>query len=72
VSGVSVTAFGLPQTIMLAVAALLAIAAVVIFTRPVASEMGVHARRIIGTMLGAGAIILGEFAFVLQGPGPVK
>jgi hypothetical protein len=72
VPGVSVTALGTQQMIMLGVAALLAIVAVVVLTRPVASEMAVYARRIIGTMLGAGAIILGEFAFVMQNSAPVK
>ncbi len=61
-----------PSLTMLGVALLLAIVAVVVLTRPVASDMAVYARRIIGTMLGAGAILLGEFAFVLQNSGSAK
>jgi hypothetical protein len=72
VLGVSVTSIGSSQAIMFGVAVLLAVVAVVVLTRPVASDMAVYARRIIGTMLGAGAIILGEFAFVMQNSGAAK
>lgn len=34
-------------------------------TRPAASEAAMYRRRIAGTMLGAGAIILGGFAYAL-------
>ncbi len=43
---------------------------VVTLTRPAASEAGVYRRRIAGTMLGAGAIILGGFAYALSSWGP--
>lgn len=66
------TALGSPHLPMLGIALLLAVAAVVVLTRQVASGMAVYARRIIGTMLGAGAIMLGEFAFVLQNSGAAK
>jgi hypothetical protein len=72
VFGVPVITLGSPPAIMLAVALLLMVVAVAVLTRPVASDMAVYARRIIGTMLGAGAIILGEFAFVMQNSAPVK
>ena len=35
-------------------------------TRPATSEAALYRRRIAGTMLGAGAIILGGFAFALS------
>ncbi|MBY0285000.1 MAG: hypothetical protein K2W81_13700 [Sphingomonas sp.] len=35
-------------------------------TRPATSEAAIYRRRIAGTMLGAGAIILGGFAYALS------
>ena len=35
-------------------------------TRPATSDAALYRRRIAGTMLGAGAIILGGFAFALS------
>jgi len=61
-----------PSMIMLGVAFLLALGAVVVLTRPVATDVAVYARRIAGTMLGAGALILGEFAFVRNGWGAAR
>lgn len=53
--------------LVMAVVALLALAgAVYTATRPTASEAAVYRQRIAGTMLGAGAIILGGFAFALH------
>ena len=66
-SGLPVSLLAAPSAIMLGVALALALGAVAVFTRPAASDVAVYARRIMGTMLGAGAIILGEFAFVLNG-----
>ena len=51
--------------VMAAVALLVLVAAAVTLTRPARSEAGVYRRRIAGTMLGAGAIILGGFAYAL-------
>ena len=52
--------------IMGSVAAASAIAAIYTITRPVESERGVYARRMIGTMLGALALILGVFCIALN------
>ena len=41
-------------------------------TRPATSEAAIYRRRIAGTMLGAGAIILGGFAFALSSWGAGK
>ncbi len=51
------------------VAGTLALAAAFAVTRRAADEAGVYRRRIAGTMLGAGAVILGGFAFALSGFG---
>jgi hypothetical protein len=59
-----------PPVIMGMVATLLALAAIYIITRPALTEPAVYGRRIAGTMLGAGAIILGGFAFALNSWGP--
>lgn len=53
--------------IMALVAGALALAAALVVTRRTRSEAGVYGRRIAGTMLGAGAVILGGFAFALSG-----
>ncbi|MBA4771673.1 MAG: hypothetical protein H2054_01020 [Sphingomonas sp.] len=55
--------------IMALVAGALALAAALVVTRRTRSEAGVYGRRIAGTMLGAGAVILGGFAFALSGFG---
>ncbi|WP_066650485.1 MULTISPECIES: hypothetical protein [Sphingomonas] len=53
--------------LVMAVVALLALAgAAFTLTRPAASEAAIYRRRIAGTMLGAGAIILGGFAYALS------
>ncbi len=54
------------------VATILAIATVAVLTRPARTEPAVYGRRIAGTMLGAGAIILGGFALALQSWGAGK
>ncbi|MGJ3648977.1 hypothetical protein ACLB0R_10950 [Sphingomonas sp. GlSt437] len=59
-------AFFTPPAIMATVAAVLAIAAIWVLTRRVTSEAGAYGRRIAGTMLGAGAVILGGFAWAMQ------
>lgn len=46
-------------------AAAAAAATVYVVTRPVASEQGIYARRLVGTMLAALSLILGIFAFAL-------
>jgi uncharacterized membrane protein YedE/YeeE len=51
--------------IMGAVAFTSGVAALVVFTRPGASEQAVYGRRIAGTMFAALAIILGGFAYAL-------
>ena len=59
--------------LVMAIVALLALAAAAYtFTRPAASEAAVYRQRIAGTMLGAGAIILGGFAFALSSWGAGK
>lgn len=55
--------------IMALVAGALALATALVVTRRAQSEAGVYGRRIAGTMLGAGAVILGGFAFALSGFG---
>lgn len=53
--------------VVMAIVALLALAgAGFTITRPTANEAAIYRRRIAGTMLGAGAIILGGFAFALS------
>lgn len=53
--------------VVMAVVALLALAgAAFTLTRPAASEAAVYRRRIAGTMLGAGAVILGGFVYALS------
>lgn len=65
---------GLPPSwlIMASVAAVLALAAAYVVTRPAHGETGVYGRRIAGTMLGAGALILGGFAYAMQSWGAGK
>ena len=55
-----------PPVIMAIVATVLALAAIYMITRPARSEPAIYGRRIAGTMLGAGAIILGGFAYALS------
>lgn len=55
--------------VMAIVATVLALAAAYVVTRRARSEAGVYGRRIAGTMLGAGAVILGGFAAALSGWG---
>lgn len=55
-----------PPLVMGIVAALLAAAAVYVVMRPSQAEGAAYVKRIVGTMLGAGAIILGGFAFALN------
>ncbi len=53
--------------VVMAIVALLALAgAAFTMTRPTANEAAVYRQRIAGTMLGAGAIILGGFAYALS------
>ena len=52
-------------TVMSGVSVTLAIAGIVIFTRPTTSEHAVYIKRISGTMAFAGALILALFAFGL-------
>jgi hypothetical protein len=54
-----------PPHIMALVAAVAALAAIAVWTRPVATEGGVYGRRIAGTMLGAFALVLAFFAWNL-------
>lgn len=68
----ALVALATPPVIMATVAAALAIAAIWVRTRPALTEPAVYGRRIAGTMLGAGAIILGGFAFALNSWGPGK
>ncbi|MGI4731408.1 MAG: hypothetical protein ACRYFW_06645 [Janthinobacterium lividum] len=56
--------------IMGVVAAVLAVATAVVWTRPARGEGAVYARRIAGTMLGAGALVLAMFAWNMSGWGP--
>ena len=56
--------------VMAIVAGLLALAAIYVVTRRALTEPAVYGRRIVGTMLGAGAIILGGFAYALNSWGP--
>ena len=56
--------------IMGVVAALLAVATAVVWTRPARSDGAMYARRIAGTMLGAGALVLAIFAWNMAGWGP--
>jgi len=58
-----------PPVIMAIVAAILAMAAVYVLSRPSQTEGAVYFRRIVGTMLTAGAIILGSFAWMLESGG---
>jgi hypothetical protein len=70
---VSATAPGLaPALVMAGVAAVMAVGAGVVLTRPGTSESAIYGRRIVGTMLGAGAIILGSFAYALGSVGMGK
>ncbi len=55
--------------IMGLVAAVLTVATVLVWTRPVRSDGAVYARRIAGTMLGAGAVVLAMFAWNMAGWG---
>jgi hypothetical protein len=61
-----------PPVIMAMVATVLAMAATYVITRPALTDPAIYGRRIVGTMLGAGAIILGGFAWALQSCGPGK
>lgn len=56
--------------IMALVAAVSALAAIYVATRPVRSEQGTYARRLVATMLGAMAVILGVFSWTLGSWGP--
>ena len=56
--------------IMAIVAAVLAVAAVTVWTRPARSDGAVYARRIAGTMLGTAALVLAMFAWNMAGWGP--
>lgn len=60
-----VPSFLTPPVVMACVATALAAAAIYVVTRPVATEEGVYGKRILGTMLSAGAIILGGFSYAL-------
>ena len=55
-----------PPIIMATVAAALAIAAIWVLTRRATTEPAIYGKRIAGTMLGAGALILGGFAYALN------
>lgn len=59
-----------PPLVMAVVAGLLAAAALYVVARPSRAEGAVYVKRIVGTMLGAGAIILGGFALALSSWGP--
>ncbi|HVI97593.1 MAG TPA: hypothetical protein VM657_00850 [Sphingomonas sp.] len=59
-------AFLTGTVVMGSTAAASAIAAVYVITRPVETERGVYARRMVGTMLGALALILGVFCIALN------
>jgi len=61
-----------PPVIMAMVAALLAIAAIWVLTRRATTEPAVYGKRIAGTMLGTGALILGGFAYALNSWGAGK
>src|SRR3546814_19581562 len=54
-----------PPVLMGMTAAAAAIAAIYVTTRPVVTEQGVYARRLVGTMLAALALILGIFCVAL-------
>lgn len=58
--------------VMALVAAAAGLLAIVVVSRPGASEAARYAKRIAGTMLGAGAVILGGFAYALSGWGAGK
>lgn len=58
--------FFTPPVIMALVASIIAIVAIYIITRPARSGPAIYGRRIVGTMLGAAAIILGGFAWALE------
>lgn len=51
---------------MASIAALTGLLAIGAISRPGTSDQARYAKRIAGTMLGAGAIILGGFAFALS------
>ncbi len=51
--------------VMACVSGAAALASAIVLTRPARSEAAVYARRIAGTMLGAGALILALFAWGL-------
>ncbi|MCM8731764.1 hypothetical protein ACFO8O_12415 [Hephaestia sp. GCM10023244] len=61
----TIAIFIAPPIIMGLTAAAAAAATAYVVTRPVVTEQGVYARRLIGTMLAALALILGIFAFAL-------
>ena len=56
--------------IMAIVAAALAVAATLVWTRPAPTDGAVYARRIAGTMLGVAALVLAMFAWSMAGWGP--
>lgn len=56
--------------IMALVASVAAIGAIYVVTRPIRSAQGVYARRLVGTMLAALALILGVFSYALGSWGP--
>ena len=56
--------------IMGIVAAIAGVGAAAVWTRPARSEGAVYARRIVGTMLGALAVVLAMFAWNMAGWGP--
>ena len=59
--------------VVMAIVALLALGGTAFtLTRPATSDAAIYRRRIAGTMLGAGAIILGGFAFALSSWGAGK
>ena len=55
-----------PPLVMSAVALLALAGAAFTLTRPATSDAAIYRRRIAGTMLGAGAVILGGFAYALS------
>jgi len=55
-----------PPGVMVLVASCLAGTATVVIARPAQSDAGRYGRRIAGTMLAAGALILGGFAWALK------
>lgn len=59
-----------PPLVMGIVAALLAAGAAYVVMRPSQAEGAAYIKRIVGTMLGAGAITLGGFAVALASWGP--